>query len=228
MIPTPFYVDDYATIYLGEAETIIPALDRFDLLLTDPPYGIGADAGQRSRAGKRNGRSLTVSSDYGETNWDEKPADKSTIDLARASADQQVIWGGNFFELPPSRCWLVWDKDNGANDYADCELAWTNIDMPIRRITYRWHGMFQEPMVAKERRVHPTQKPETVMRWAIAQARGAVRSIIDPYMGSGTTLVAAKRAGIRSVGIERERIYCELAVERLAQDRLPLGETDLC
>ena len=122
----------------------------------------------------------------------------------------------------PARCWLVWDKDNGANGYADCELAWTNLDKAVRRIKHRWMGMLQEPGMPKEERVHPTQKPVPVMRWCIQQAPENCRCVIDPFVGSGTTLVAAAREGRAAVGIEGEERYCEIAAKRLQQEVLPL------
>jgi DNA modification methylase len=105
-------------------------------------------------------------------------------------------------------------------DFADCELAWTNLDKAVRRITYRWNGMLQEPGYPKEFRQHPTQKPEAVMSWAMGQAPSTVRTVMDPFAGSGTTLVVAKRLGLKAVGIEREEAYCEVAAHRLSQGSL--------
>src|SRR5262249_44460370 len=118
--------------------------------------------------------------------------------------------------------WLVWDKDNGASDFADCELAWTNLRKAVRQFTYRWNGMLQEPGYPKELRQHPTQKPEALMRWCLAHAM-PVESVLDPFMGSGTVLRAGKDAGLSATGVEREERYCEIAAKRLAQEVLPLS-----
>lgn len=218
----PYYEDDSATIYHGESGDVMGALwsshrtgaATFDLLLTDPPYGIGESAG------KNKSRSvIAVSADYGDASWDDRPSPE-LVAVARGLCKHQIIFGGNYYDLPPSSCWLVWDKENGANDFADCELAWTNLRKAVRKITYRWQGMLQQPGRPKEKRVHPTQKPEAVMVWALTQAPQDARTVFDPFMGSGTTLVAAKRLGRRSVGIEREERYCEEAAKRLAQGSL--------
>jgi DNA modification methylase len=222
----PYYAEDGIVIYHGGALTVLDMFDGnrhqpFDLLLTDPPYGIGADKGQRGRANRQDGKALAPSRDYGDSDWDGRPAHEA-IAMARRLSRWHVIFGGNFYDLPPARCWLVWDKDNGENDYADCELAWTNLAKPVRKLSFRWHGMLQEPGCPKEVRIHPTQKPEAVMRWALLQAPSEAKTILDPFMGSGTTLVAAKRLGKQAVGIEREEKYCQIAAERLAQGALPL------
>jgi len=159
---------------------------------------------------------------YAPAEWDATPPDPALLDAVRALARWQIIFGGNYFHLPPSRCWLVWDKDNGANDFADCELAWTNLDQAVRKIRHRSQGMLTEPGTQKEFRHHPTQKPEAVIRWALLQAPATVKTMLDPFMGSGTTLVAAQRLGRRAIGIELDERYCEIAAQRLAQAALPL------
>jgi len=199
-------------------------------LLTDPPYGIGEAAKNHLSRGKPFGSKGTArkqkafATDYGKSTWDNRTADEG-IAVARRLSRWHVIFGGNYYDLPPTRCWLVWDKDNGQSDFADCELAWTNFDRAVRKLTYRWKGMLQEPGCPKERREHPTQKPEAVMRWALMQAPAEVQTVLDPFMGSGTTLVAAKRLGRKAIGIEREERYCELAAERLAQGALQFAPT---
>ena len=218
----PYYEHAGITIYHGSALQVLDKFDGdrdqplFDLLLTDPPYGIG------EARGKNKSRSnLAEARDYGVSSWDDAPANEA-IALARRLSHWQIVFGGNYYDLGPTKCWLVWDKENGESDFADCELAWTNFEKAIRRFRYRWAGMLQEPGVAREFREHPTQKPEAVMRWALSHAPESTRTVLDPFMGSGTTLVAAKRLGKIATGIEREERYCEIAARRLSQEALPL------
>jgi site-specific DNA-methyltransferase (adenine-specific)/modification methylase len=199
-----------ATLYLGDCRDILPTLCKVDLVLTDPPYGIG------EAAGKNKSRSLmAISRDYGNDEWDDAPPSDELIGAVRDAGTNQIIFGGNYFTLPPSSCWLVWDKENGETDFADCELAWTNLHQAVRRIRFRWQGMLQENMGAKERREHPTQKPVPVMRWALGQAKG-VQTVLDPFMGSGTTGVACVELGKTFIGIEREPKYFDIACKRIA------------
>lgn len=214
---TPYYEDGSVTLYHGACEAVLPSIGTFDLLLTDPPYGIG-----EARARNKSRSVIAQSKDYGTSAWDDAPVAAWLLDWARSVSTHQIIFGGNYFMLPPASCWLVWDKENGANDFADCELAWTNLRKAVRRLRYRWHGMLQEPGVPKESRVHPTQKPEAVMRWALMQAPESCQRVLDPFAGSGTTGVAAKRLGRSAVLIEREEKYCEEAAKRLSQGALDL------
>ena len=199
-----------ATLYLGDCRDILPTLAPVDLVLTDPPYGIGEAAGKNKSRGL-----MAVSKDYGDDQWDNEPPPDDLIDAVRAKGGYQIMFGGNYFTLPPSSCWLVWDKDNGATDFADCELAWTNLPQAVRRLKFRWQGMLQENMGAKELREHPTQKPVPVMRWALGQAKG-VQTVLDPFMGSGTTGVACVEMDKTFIGIEREAKYFDIACKRIA------------
>jgi len=211
----PYYSEGNITIYHGKAEQILPFLDGADLLLTDPPYGIGEAAGKNKSRGH-----LAVSKDYGNAKWDDEPLPMWLIDMACSRAVWHIIWGGNYYPMPATSCVLVWDKNNGSNNFADCELAYTNLKCAVRQIKYTWNGMIQENMKNKEKRVHPTQKPLEVMKWAIAQAPDDCQTIIDPFMGSGTTLLAAKGMGCKAIGIEQEEKYCKVAMERLRQETL--------
>jgi len=208
---TPFYQEDGITIYNADCAQILPFLPTFDLLLTDPPYGINENSKQQAKRGLK-----AKPTDFGEYFWDNKPPNEWLFGLMREKTKHQIIFGGNFFHLPPSTCWLVWDKDNGETDFADCELAWTNFPKAVRKFKHRWNGMLQENMANKEKRVHPTQKPLALMKWCMSLAPEA-KTILDPFAGSGTTLRAAKDLGLQAVGIERDERYCQIIVERLRQ-----------
>jgi site-specific DNA-methyltransferase (adenine-specific)/modification methylase len=203
-----------ATLYLGDCREILPTLTIVDAVITDPPYGIGAD--KNLRANKQHGNAAAPSKDYGLAQWDSKPPEAEMLGAVIRAGRLAVLWGGNYFGLPPSACWLVWDKENGNNGYADCELAWTNMDKAVRRIKWRWAGMLQQDMANKEERVHPTQKPVPVMQWCIEQT-GNPQTILDPFMGSGTTGVAAIQMGRQFIGIEREQKYFDIACKRIEQ-----------
>ena len=197
-----------STLYLGDSAEILPTLGQFDAVVTDPPYGIGESKGRNKTRGK-----LAVSKDYGNDDWDNEPITKQAIDLMRGLSKWQIIFGGNYFELPPTKCWLIWDKENGATDFADAELAWTNLDKAVRLKRYMWHGMLR---ANKELRGdHPTQKPVGIMEWVISHLPQDVETIIDPYMGSGTTGVACVNLKKQFIGIEREQKYFDIACKRI-------------
>lgn len=198
-----------AELYCGDCAVILPQLDNVDLILTDPPYGINEAAGKNKSRTK-----AAAAKDYGNDTWDSKPPSRWLFDLMREKSKNQIIFGGNYFELPPTKCFLVWDKDN-TGDFADCELAWTNLNKAVRIKKWRWNGMLQENMKKKELREHPTQKPSAIMEWAISLAPTETCSILDPFMGSGTTGVACHKMGKRFIGIERERKYFDIACRRI-------------
>ena len=201
-----------AELWLGDCREILPTLPAFDLLLTDPPYGIGETAGKNKSRSHKN----IPATDYGNDDWDDATPPRELINLMRSKARWQIIFGGNYFELPPSSCWLVWDKDN-TGDFADAELAWTNLKKAVRLKKWRWNGMLQENMAKKEIRVHPTQKPVPIMEWCLTQAPPDTSTVLDPFAGSGTTGVACANMGKAFTGIERERKYFDLACERIAR-----------
>jgi site-specific DNA-methyltransferase (adenine-specific)/modification methylase len=206
-LPKPYYDADGITIYHGDCREILPGLGRFDLLLTDPPFGIGFAAqptiGQRKRGQARE-------------TWDNATPEEWTLLLARKLCAKQIIWGGNYFGLPASRCWLSWYKPDAPPSMGNVEYAWTNLDQNSRQI--------EQSIAATngERVGHPTQKPLRVIGWALQQA-GDVQTILDPFAGSGTTGRAAKDLGRKAVLIEIEERYCEIAARRLAQQVLPLA-----
>ena len=194
-----------ATLYHGDCRDVLPGLLPVDLVLTDPPYGIGADVGAGKSADK-------WAAETGEARWDLAPPDDELLALVVAAGKVAIVWGGNYFRLPPSPCWLVWDKETaGVTTFADCELAWTNLPTAVRLKRYLWSGPY---MRVKEERFHPTQKPFPVMEWCIERA-GKISSVLDPFMGSGTTGVACMHMGRDFTGIEREPKYFDIACRRI-------------
>ena len=184
-----------ATLYLGDCMDILPTLDKVDLLLTDPPYGIGIAANP-------------VRQLHEKLDWDSSTPEKSLLDSCLNLAKLQIVWGGNYFELPPSQCFYVWDKQQPENfSLAMCEMAWTNKKSPAK--LYR-------QSVLSYKKEHPTQKPIELMKWCIDQA-GSPETILDPFMGSGTTGVAAIQMGRKFIGIEREPKYFDIACKRIEQ-----------
>jgi DNA modification methylase len=204
-----------ATLYLGDCREILPTLERVDAVITDPPYGIGA-----SRGTGKYGR-LKIEKD-GDLGWDEGVPEKSLLEAIVEAGDKSIIFGGNYFELPPSRNFLIWDKGAGfkGRDFAECEFAWCSWDANARVLSH-------DPLARGDYRgkLHPTQKPVAVMEWCI-QIAGMPESILDPFMGSGTTGVAAARLGRSFIGIEREPKYFDIACKRIdeAQRQVSLFE----
>ena len=204
-LPTPYYQDDAVTLYHGDCRDILPSLGRFDLLCTDPPYGHGE---------KWSGGTWADNPIYADAfKWDAKPVDLALLLSAIDAADRAIVWGGNYYALPPSRSWLSWVKTSQMPTMADFELAWTNLDRPSKMIT--------EDRNPDGKRVHPTQKPLNVMLWCLSLGGG--QTVLDPFAGSGTTLRAAKDLGRRAVGIEISEKYCGAIASRLSQNVLDFG-----
>ena len=196
------------TLYLGDAEQILHGLPTYDAVVTDPPYGIGEAAGKNASRGN-----MAVAKDYGDDEWDNAPISDELMHMVRSAGRWNIIFGGNYYDCPATSCWLVWDKLNGDNDFADCELAWTNLPKAVRRIRYMWNGMLRAN--GETRGDHPTQKPIGVMGWALRQIPAGVKTVIDPFMGSGTTGVACVQSGFSFIGIERETKYFDAACRRI-------------
>ncbi|MEC9268507.1 MAG: DNA methyltransferase [Pseudomonadota bacterium] len=195
-------------LILGDCLDILPTLDPVDAVVTDPPYGIGESSKNFASRGK-----LASADKYSRSQWDDTPCPPLALQFMRSLSSRQIIWGGNYFDLPPTSCVLVWDKMGPANDFADCELAWTNLPKAVRRIRYLWNGcMRKERAVA---RVHPTQKPIGVMEWCLGFLPDAT-TILDPFMGSGTTGVACVKTGRKFIGIELDPEYFDISCQRIA------------
>lgn len=198
-------------LYQGDCMEILPKLGKVDAVVTDPPYGIGYDEAAHKVSGFQGGGMKAKKGVYAATNWDTAPPAKKVINLMLEISESQIVFGGNYFHLPPSRCWLVWDKKTNGG-FADCELAWTNLDKPVRKIEHMWNGMLRAG--GEARNAHPTQKPLGVMSWCLTHVPQA-KTILDPFMGSGTTGVACVKAGRKFIGIEREPSYFDIACERI-------------
>lgn len=197
----------------------------FELAIVDAPYGIG-EAGQRN---KYRG-CLAAAQDYKpyEGNDREAPGQEYFNELFRISRNQ-IIFGANHFisRMPiDSSCWIVWDKQNGNTDFADCELAWTSFRTAVRKFSFRWHGMLQGDMKNKEIRIHPNQKPVRLYEMIIRHYEGTGDKIIDTHAGSGSCLVAAHRTGHDFIGFEIDPYYCRLAEERLEAEKKLTGLKD--
>jgi site-specific DNA-methyltransferase (adenine-specific) len=197
---TPYFDDGTVTIYHGDCREILPML-AYDCVVTDPPYGIGI-AAQPTRGQRRAGQQAE--------SWDDVRADDVVERLARG-ARPAVIWGGNYYALAPARGWLFWIKPDAPPSMGGAEMAWTNIDQNTRYISCSISS------TNPERVGHKTQKPLRVMTWSLGFVAGA---IVDPFMGSGTTLRAAKDLGRRAIGIEINERYCEIAARRMSQQTL--------
>lgn len=186
------------TLYLGDCMEVMPTLGRVDAVVTDPPYGIGAEGG----TGK-----------YGKIRGFKGDWDSSAPDLSILPEVPSIIWGGNYFNLPPSRGYLVWDKGAGfrARDFAECEMAWCSMDMNARVFSY-------DPLAKGDYRggnkEHPTQKPIALMSWCLTHIPTA-KTILDPFMGSGTTGVACVKSGRKFIGIELDPDYFDIACKRI-------------
>ena len=205
-----------ATLYLGDCLEVMPGLGKVDAVVTDPPYGIGEAAGRA--ATRTSGLTSKIRNaqlyrrDYGHSGWDNKTADEA-IKLSVALAKHTIVFGGNYYDLPPTSCWLIWDKLNGTTDFADCEMAWTNLDKAVRRLRFLWNGCMRAERDIE--RTHPTQKPVGVMQWCLNHLPPESRTILDPFMGSGTTGVACAKLGRRFIGIEIEPKYFDIACKRI-------------
>lgn len=197
------------TLYLADCRDVLPTLPKVDAVLTDPPYGIGF-AAQPTRYQRANGIEAK--------DWD-NDAPHDVIDALRAKwqrgeCGELIIWGGNYFSVPPSRGWLVWSKSGNAPSMADLEMAWTSKDMNARAFQKSVKSASLEKNLQAQ--AHPTQKPVALMEWCLEFFPDA-KTILDPFMGSGTTGVACVNLGRSFIGIEREPTYFDIACRRIEE-----------
>lgn len=209
----PYYEDEAVQIWHGDCREVLPNVGAADLVLTDPPYGI-ADIWKGGWGhGWDNARAHSIV----RNGWDVAP-DAETLRLVLSKGRDAVIWGGNYFALPLSRGWLVWAKEERNFSLGEAELAWTTRDSVIR--VFNSNRAERDALGLFTAKQHPAQKPVTLMRWCLAFFPDA-ETVLDPFMGSGTTLRAAKDMGRRAIGIEQREDYCEIAARRMSQMVLP-------
>ena len=185
----------------------------FDLAIVDPPYGIG-----ESGANNHTRSKLAVAKDYKQFAGDDlKAPDKEYFEQLMRVSKNQIIFGANHFisKIPfDSHCWIVWDKENGESDFADCELAWTSFNTAVRKFEFRWQGMLQGNMKNKETRFHPTQKPVALYEWLLTNYAKEGDRILDTHLGSGSSRIAAYNLGFDFVGCEIDKEYFDKQEER--------------
>ena len=192
------------TLYLGNCLEILPTLEKVDAVITDPPYGFLSGASGKG-AGKLNGRKLNIS----DNSWDIRPSD-ALIESVIAMGVNAIIWGGNYFTLPPCRGLLIWDKKQPWQNFSAAEIAWTTFDRPTAM--FRLSSSLADKGINN---LHPTVKPLELIDWCIDKLPKDADSILDPFMGSGTTGVACANLGRKFIGIEIEPKYFDIACERI-------------
>jgi len=203
----PYYQDNFATIYNANCRDIFDELE-FDTIITDPPYGVSMLRGDSKIKERIQG-------------------DTTIPDIRFMLGYKLILWGGNNFcdQCPRSTGWLVWYKyGHDKSHHSQAELAWTNVVRTVRHYSEQYTGF----MRAREGHFHPTQKPVGLMSWCIgiADKWSPCKTIIDPFMGSGPVVIAAKNAGRKVIGIDIEEKYCEVVVKRLVQERMDFGQDE--
>lgn len=188
--------------------------DYFDLAVVDPPYGIGEDGAKNHSRGK-----LAPSTKYTPKNWDKESPEVLYFDELKRVSKNQIIWGANHFiekiKEANSSSWIVWDKDNGDSDFADCELAWTSHKSAVRKFKFKWAGMLQGDMKNKEKRIHPTQKPVRLYDWIFQKYAKEGYRILDTHLGSGSIAIAAHYAGLNLTACEIDKEYFKETISRI-------------
>lgn len=198
-----------AELWHGDCREILPTLPECDLILTDPPYGLGID-GQKQSVNKNPKHNRKAHEFLG---WDSETPERFVFELMRYKSKEQIVWGGNYFvdKLPhPTKGWLFWDKGQRGLTMSDGELAWTSFNFPMRAFTAN------RVELQTDGAAHPTQKPVRLIVWCLSLVPDA-ETVCDPFMGSGTTGVACVNLGKQFTGIERERKYFDIACERIAR-----------
>jgi site-specific DNA-methyltransferase (adenine-specific) len=188
----------------------------FDLAIVDPPYGINI---QKMNYTQNTKGGIAKRNDYSSVgNWDsETPTKEYFNELFRVSKNQ-IIWGGNYFELPLTKSWIIWDKkteEKYSNDFADCEMAWNSFDKPAKIVRYLWSGMLQPNMKNKQQRIHPTEKPYQLYKWLLDKYAKQGDKILDTHLGSGSIAIACHDYGFDLTACELDKEYFDKAMQRI-------------
>jgi len=197
---------------------------HFHLAVVDPPYGIGVNKGGHTLAGNGNfkgGNFKVAAGKYEGGEWDATPPPVEYFAELRRVSKHQIVWGANHYisRMPwDASGWIVWDKDNGESYQADSELAWTSFNKAVRNFKFRWHGLLQQNMSEKEKRIHPTQKPVALYRWLMDNYAKPGQRVLDTHMGSGSIAIAAHYAGIHLTACEIDADYFHAAKARIARE----------
>jgi len=189
----------------------------FDLAIVDPPYGIGESGGSNNSRGSKN----APPTKFVEKGWDRSTPPVEYFDELRRVSKHQIIWGANHMMekiMRGSPSWIIWDKENSGNDFADAELAYTSHDKAARIFRFRWNGMIQGDMKNKESRIHPTQKPVRLYAWLLTKYAQPGMRVLDTHMGSGSIAIAAHYAGIHLTACEIDADYFEAACARIKRE----------
>lgn len=198
-----------SVVYLMDCMTAMEQMgeNEFSLSVVDPPYGIGEDGGTNHTRSK-----IAKAKAFESKGWDRRAPNADYFDRLKIISSNQIIWGANHFldNVPfnvSSPCWIVWDKLNGENDFADAELAWTSFKTAVRVFRFRWQGMLQGDMKNKEERVHPTQKPTQLYDWIFHNYAKPNDTIFDSHLGSGSSRIAADKHNLPFLGVELDPDY---------------------
>ena len=189
--------------------------NAYDLAIVDPPYGIDV---MNQKQGEGGGVAKKIQ--YTKKDWDKSAPNEDYFNELRRVSRNQIVWGANHFisKLPyDSSCWIVWDKDNGTTDFADCELAWTSFTTAVRRIKWKWAGMLQQDMKNKEVRIHPTQKPVKLYEWLLDNYAKEGDKILDTHLGSGSIALACHNRKFDLDAWEIDEEYYNNAKKRVEQ-----------
>lgn len=212
------HIDENSIIYNMDCMEAMKEMkdNEFDLAIVDPPYALKEDGL------KNHSRSvLAKSKQYTVKNWDRKHCSKYYFKELKRISKNIIVFGANHFieniQKANSSGWIVWDKQNGNNDFSDCELAYTSFNKGLRKFTFKWHGMLQGDMKNKEVRIHPTQKPVKLYEWILTNYAKKGDRILDTHLGSGSSRIAAKKHGFDFTGFEIDKEYFENSIKRYNQ-----------